>query len=59
MVKDQHPDATKEAVSSILPNWMATFRQLLLEDPRAAPPQDGNWIHLAIRLQIYRVSRLS
>jgi hypothetical protein len=55
MVKDQHPQATKEAVSTILPNWVTTFQQLLLVDPGGAGSQDSNWEHLAIQLQIYRV----
>jgi hypothetical protein len=58
MVKDQHPEATKEAISSILPNWLSTFRQLLLGDLGAVAPQDGNWVHLAIKLQVYRVREL-
>jgi importin-9 len=54
MVKDQHPQATKEAISSILPNWVETFYRLLLEDPRVALP-GNSWEFLAIRLQTYKV----
>jgi hypothetical protein len=57
MVKDQHPQATKEAVSSILPSWVTTFHHLLLDDPRSFTLQSGKWELWAIRLEIYRVCK--
>ena len=54
MVKDQHPQAVKEATTSILPVWLEAFRVLLNIDPR----QDLNkseWDGLLIRIQIYKV----
>lgn len=55
MVKDQYPQATKEAVSSILPSWVITFHQLLQEDPRGLASQNELWGHWLIRLEVYRV----
>ncbi|KAL1749221.1 armadillo-type protein [Schizophyllum fasciatum] len=53
MVKDQHPQAVREATTSILPVWLEAFRVLLNIDPRqdlSKPEWDG----LLIRIQIYK-----
>ncbi|TRM70438.1 armadillo-type protein [Schizophyllum amplum] len=53
MVKDQHPQAVKEATTSILPTWLEAFRVLLSIDPS----QDLNkpeWDGLLIRIQIFK-----
>ncbi|KAG5638025.1 hypothetical protein H0H81_002226 [Sphagnurus paluster] len=42
MVKDQHPQATKEAVASVLPVWLEAFKVLLKVDPKQDVSND-NW----------------
>jgi len=56
MVKDQHPQAVKEATSSILPVWLDAFRVLLNLDPLQDIANQQNWDGLAVRIQIFKVS---
>lgn len=54
MVKDQHPQAVKEASASVLPAWLDAFKVLLELDP-AQDVATENWDALAIRVEVYRV----
>jgi hypothetical protein len=54
MVKDQHPQAAKEAAANVLPGWLDAFNVLLDLDPQ----QDvtgAHWDGLEIRVQIFKV----
>jgi hypothetical protein len=54
MVKDQHPEAAKEAAGNVLPAWLDAFKVLLDLDPQ----QDISgeyWDGLEIRIQAFRV----
>ena len=54
MVKDQHPQAAKEAAGNVLPAWLDAFRVLLDLDPeRDVSGED--WDGLEIRIQIFKV----
>jgi hypothetical protein len=55
MVKDQHPQAIKEATASVLPVWLEAFKVLLLIDPQQDVSNSENWDGLAIRIQVFRV----
>ena len=55
MVKDQYPDASNEASSSVLPQWFEAFRVLLEADPLVELDVFPDWSPLALRLQIFRV----
>jgi importin-9 len=55
MVKEQHPQATKEAMASVLPVWLEAFKVLLETDPRQDVANNSHWDGLAIRIQIFRV----
>jgi len=55
MVKDQHPEATKEAVASVLPVWLEAFKVLLNIDPKMDVVNKDNWDGLAIRIQVFKV----
>jgi len=55
MVKEQHPQAVKEATENILPVWLDTFKEVLghpITDPLNQPTWDG----LTVRIQIFKVS---
>ena len=55
MVKEQHPQAVKEATENILPVWLDTFKEILghpLDDTPTQPTWDG----LSVRIQIFKVS---
>ncbi|KAH0591342.1 hypothetical protein H2248_001421 [Termitomyces sp. 'cryptogamus'] len=54
MVKDQHPQATKEAASTILPVWLEAFQVLLNVDPKLDVTNTNNWDGLAIRIQVFK-----
>ncbi|KAG5349551.1 hypothetical protein C0989_003209 [Termitomyces sp. Mn162] len=54
MVKDQHPQATKEAASTILPVWLEAFQVLLNVDPKLDVTNANNWDGLAIRIQVFK-----
>lgn len=55
MVKDQHPQAVKEATATILPVWLEAFKVLLNIDPLKDVSNQDNWDGLAVRIQIFRV----
>lgn len=55
MVKDQHPQAVKEATENILPVWLDTFKEILgqpIHDILNQPTWDG----LSVRIQVFKVS---
>lgn len=55
MVKEQHPQAVKEATENILPVWLDTFKEILgqpVDDTLNQPTWDG----LAVRIQVFKVS---
>ncbi|KAF5393539.1 hypothetical protein D9757_000551 [Collybiopsis confluens] len=54
MVKDQHPQAVKEAIASVLPVWLEAFKVLLNMDPRKDVADGNNWEGLAVRIQIFK-----
>jgi hypothetical protein len=54
MVKDQHPQATKEASGNVLPTWLDAFKVLLDLDPQQDISGE-HWDGLEIRIQIFRV----
>lgn len=53
MVKDEHPDAVRQALNQMAPVWFSAFSQLLAVDPAAEV--EANWDSLALRIQIFRV----
>lgn len=53
MVKDQHPQAVKEATASVLPVWLEAFKVLLSIDP-AQDLSSPTWDGLSVRIQVYR-----
>lgn len=55
MVKDQHPQAVKEATASVLPVWLEAFKVLLNIDPQQDVASSENWDGLAIRIQVFKV----
>jgi importin-9 len=55
MVKDQHPQAVKEATASVLPVWLEAFKVLLNIDPQQDVSHSENWDGLSIRIQIFKV----
>ncbi|OCH92992.1 ARM repeat-containing protein [Obba rivulosa] len=54
MVKEQHPQATKEASGQVLPVWLDAFKVLLNIDPRQDIENTQSWDGVAIRIQIYK-----
>lgn len=54
MVKDQYPDAVKEATATVLPVWLDAFKTLLNVDPRSDVENTPNWDGLAIRIQVFK-----
>ncbi|KIK67465.1 hypothetical protein GYMLUDRAFT_69648 [Collybiopsis luxurians FD-317 M1] len=54
MVKEQHPQAVKEAIASVLPVWLEAFKVLLNMDPQKDVVDGGNWESLAVRIQIFK-----
>ncbi|KAI5998077.1 armadillo-type protein [Pisolithus albus] len=54
MVKGQHPEAVKEATSTILPVWLDAFRVLLNLDPALDLSNQENWDGLSVRIQIFK-----
>ncbi|KAG6896763.1 hypothetical protein C0992_006277, partial [Termitomyces sp. T32_za158] len=59
MVKDQHPQATKEAASTILPVWLEAFQVLLNIDPKSEVTDTSNWDGLAIRVQVFKTPAIN
>jgi hypothetical protein len=55
MVKDQHPQAVKEAIASVLPVWLEAFKMLLSVDPQGDVGTSTNWDGLSVRIQIFKV----
>lgn len=55
MVKEQYPDAVKEATATVLPVWLDAFKTLLNIDPRRDVENTPNWDGLAIRIQVFKV----
>lgn len=55
MVKEQHPQAVKEATSSILPVWIDAFKILLNASPEDGIGNVPTWDALAIRIEVFRV----
>ena len=55
MVKDQHPQAVKEATNSILPVWLEAFQVLLNIPPQEDVQNVDNWDALAIRIEVFKV----
>ncbi|KAJ4470827.1 ARM repeat-containing protein [Lentinula aciculospora] len=54
MVKEQHPQPVKEAISSVLPVWLEAFKVLLNMDPTKDVTEGTNWEGLAVRIQIFK-----
>ncbi|RPD64798.1 ARM repeat-containing protein [Lentinus tigrinus ALCF2SS1-6] len=54
MVKDQYPEAVKEATGTVLPVWLDASRTLLNVDPRSDVENTPNWDGLAIRIQVFK-----
>ncbi|KAJ8502778.1 hypothetical protein ONZ45_g11445 [Pleurotus djamor] len=53
MVKEQHPQAVREATASVLPVWLEAFKVLLSIDPSqdfSAP----TWDSLHVRIQVFK-----
>ena len=59
MVKDQYPDAVKEATNSVLPVWLDALKTLLNVNPLQDVENTSNWDGLAIRIQVFKVCGLS
>ena len=55
MVKDQHPQAVKEATSQVLPVWLDAFKVLLNLDLQREVQGSENWDGLSIRIQVFKV----
>jgi hypothetical protein len=58
MVKDQQPQAAKEAAGNVLPGWLDAFNVLLDLDPQQDVSGE-HWDGLEIRVQIFKVRTLS
>ncbi|KAF8963883.1 armadillo-type protein [Flammula alnicola] len=54
MVKDQHPQAVKEAIASVLPVWLEAFKVLLNIDPLQDVADSSNWDGLTVRIQVFK-----
>ncbi len=55
MVKDQYPEASREASATVLPVWLDAFKTLLNVDSRSDVENTPNWDGLAIRIQVFKV----
>jgi importin-9 len=55
MVKEQHPQAVKEATASVLPVWLEAFKVLLNIDPRNDVQIGQPWDGLTVRREVYKV----
>ena len=58
MVKDQYPDPVKEAIDTILPEWLNALKILLDLDPTQDVASSENWDGVALRVQIFKVRDL-
>jgi hypothetical protein len=54
MVKDQHPQASKEASGNVLHAWLASFKVLLEYDPQQDISGERR-DELEVRIQIFKV----
>lgn len=54
MVRKEYPDAVKEALTTVLPEWIQAFQVLLAQDPLADVTNASDWDPLAIRIQIFK-----
>ncbi|KZT73366.1 ARM repeat-containing protein [Daedalea quercina L-15889] len=54
MVKQEHPQAVKEAAQSILPAWLDAFKFLLNLNPNQDVDGRPNWDGIALRIQIFK-----
>ncbi|PFH48408.1 hypothetical protein AMATHDRAFT_65585 [Amanita thiersii Skay4041] len=54
MVKDQHPQAVKEATASVLPVWLDAFKVLLNLDIEQELQRSDNWDGLTVRIQVFK-----
>ncbi|KAG8991743.1 hypothetical protein FRB93_002589 [Tulasnella sp. JGI-2019a] len=55
MVKDEHPQAVKEATDHVLPTWLGALKVLLEIDPRQDVASSEHWDGLTIRLQVFKI----
>ncbi|KAG8847467.1 hypothetical protein FRB96_001608 [Tulasnella sp. 330] len=55
MVKDEHPQAVKEATEFVLPTWLNALKVLLEIDPRQDVASSEHWDGLSIRLQVFKI----
>lgn len=53
-VKDEHPQAVREALENLCPAWFGAFQQLLANDP--VEETRKSWEFIGIRIEIFRVS---
>lgn len=51
-VRDEHPQAVKQALESLCPAWFNAFQQLLAGD--AASELATSWEYLGVRVEIFR-----
>ena len=54
MVKEQHPKAIKEAVDTVLPQWINAFKVLLDCDPAEDVLSENDWDGLLVRMQVFK-----
>ncbi|CAK5264338.1 unnamed protein product, partial [Mycena citricolor] len=54
MVKGQHPQAVKGAISTFLPTWLEAFKVLLSSDPQAEISNAQDWDALTVRIQVFK-----
>jgi len=54
MVRKEYPDAVKEALTTVLPEWIQAFQVLLAQDPLADVASATDWDPLAVRIQILK-----
>ncbi|KAF8522163.1 ARM repeat-containing protein [Hysterangium stoloniferum] len=54
MVKDAHPQAVKEALDAVLPQWVEAFKALLNQDLAAELSNENDWDPLLVRVQAFK-----
>lgn len=54
MVRKEYPDAVKEALTTVLPEWIQAFQVLLAQDPLVDVASASDWDPLAVRIQIFK-----
>ncbi len=52
-VRDEHPQAVRQALEQIAPVWLGAFRQVLSTD--AAAEVSDSWESIRIRMEVFRV----